>query len=365
MSIAGLPPRPAGRTVAFWVTTVILTRALLLTVYLVLGDLQDGDRGTFAWRFVDEMSAAVTALPVLLLTAWGAARWPLDVPAWRRHLAPLAAVFVAYSAIHTVAMELARAALYPLIGGTRDVSAPALALAIGHELPNDLFYFAIFVAGITLWRFWWRATERERVAAELQRALAEAQLTSLRLQLQPHFLFNALNTVSATMYDDPRRADTILGELAELLRASLRTAEGGEVPLREELEIAERYLRIQRERFGDRLDVRVEVPPSLGDARVPVFVLQPLLENAVRHGRVERAGRGAVRVRAAETDGRLVLEVWDDGDGAGGTPAGGGLGLRATAERLRLLHGDAAEVTAGPVADGWRVRIALPLRRAP
>lgn len=360
-----LPPRPAGRRVAFWVAVVMLVRALLLTVYFVLGDLQEGDAGTVGIRLVNEYTGALTVLPLLLVVAWGASRWPLDAPEWRRHLLPLALLFVAFSATHTVLMETARWLLYPLVGESRAMGVGALALSIGHEMPNDLFYYALFVATIVLWRVWWRASERERREVELQRSLVEAQLTALRLQLQPHFLFNALNTISATMYDDPRRADTMLTELSELLRASLRAEKDGEVPLGEELAIAERYVRLQRERFGDRLEVTIDVPAECVPALVPVLSLQPLLENAVRHGRIEREGRGSVRVRALRRDGVLLLEVWDDGDGTSSPVAGTGLGLRATAERLRLLHGEAAEVTAGPADGGWRVRLTLPFRERP
>lgn len=359
-----LPPRPSASRVAAWTAAVILARAALLVVYLVLGDLQDGVRGTLGRRLIDEFSASLTALPLLLVIVWGAVRWPLTAGRWRRSLLPLGAVFVLYSVAHTVAMETARWLLYPLVGLARDYSASALVIAAVHEMPNDLFYFALAVAALALWRFWWEASERERREGNLRHSLAEAQLMSLRLQLQPHFLFNALNTVSATMYDDPRRADAMIGELGELLRASLRADCCDEVALGEELEIALAYVRLQRARFGDRLTVTFDVPEECRAARVPMFVLQPLIENAVRHGRVERLGAGTIRVTARRNDGQLALEVWDDGDGSGGQ-TGGGLGLRSTAERLRLRYGGAAALVAGPVETGWRVRLAHPFRTEP
>lgn len=357
-----LPPRPNARRIALWVSTVVLVRAILVAVYATLGDLQEGDHGTFARRLVDEGTAAVAALPLLAIVAWGAARWPLGAGRWRTSLAPLAALFVAYSVTRTVGMETLRWLVYPLMGAWRDYGVTPLVLAIGHEMPNDLFYFALCVVSVELWRFWWQATERERREAELQRSLAEAQLTSLRLQLQPHFLFNALNTVSATMYDDPRRADSMLGELSELLRASLRSHRSDQVSLREEVAIADRYVQLQRARFGDRLDVTFDIPDPYAAARVPVFVLQPLVENAVRHGGVERLGRGTIRVTARQQGDALALEVWDDGDGTTPASPGNGLGLRATSERLRLLYGADASCEAGPADGGWRVRLILPLQ---
>jgi len=363
-SRALLPPRPSHGRVAAWVVTVGATRSVLTAIYNALGDLQAGEPGDFVRRLTDEFTALATVLPLFLLVVLGAARWPLGSERWRRHLAPLAALFVVYSVAHTVAMELLRWAVYPVIGETREIGARALALAIGHEMPNDLFYFALVVGSVELWRFWWAATERERREKALQRSLAEAQLTALRLQLQPHFLFNALNTVSATMYEDPRAADAMLGELAELLRASLRADRQDLVPLRDEVEIAQRYVRLQRARFGDRLRVTFDIADAVAATPVPVFVLQPLVENAVRHGGVERRGRGEIRVSAALEGAAVVLEVWDDGDAASPATGGSGLGLRATSERLRLLFGDRARCTAGATPDGWRVRLTIPVARA-
>lgn len=362
--LSGLPPRPGPRRVALWVTAVVGVRALLSIAYLVLGDLQTGRTGTLGQRTIDEITAFAAILPLLLLVAVMALRFPLtgDRP-WRALLLQALCV-LPISVLHTTLMELLRVATYPLIGLRRAFGLEPWALAVAKELPNDLFYVAIVVAAIELWRLWWRASERERLEAELQRSLAQAQLQSLRLQLQPHFLFNALNTISGAMYEDPVRADAMLGRVADLLRASLRTQHGDTVPLAEELEIAEAYVSLQQERFGDRLTVRWDVADDVRAAKVPVFLLQPLLENAVRHGGVERRGKGTITVTAAAERGGLRLRVWDDGPGGSASP-GGGLGLRATAERVRLLFGDAAEWTAGPVSDGWQVSAWLPNRRAP
>jgi signal transduction histidine kinase len=341
------------------VAVAVGVRTLLSIVYLVLGDMQDGRTGTLGVRVIDEVTGFAAILPLLVLVAAMTVRWPLSGPRPWRAVGAQALCVVPISMLHTTLMEAMRVAAYPLIGDTRAFGWQRWMLSVAHELPNDLFYIAVVVTALELWRFWYQATERERTEAELRRSLAEAQLQSLRRQLPPHFLFNALNTVSSAMYDDPARADAMLGRVAELLRASLRTQRGDTVPLAEELEIAQAYVMLQQERFGERLDVRWEVMPELRAASVPVFLLQPLLENAVRHGGVERRGRGRILVQAAAERGGLRLVVWDDGPGGDGG-AGGGLGLRATAERLRLIYGEAAEWTAGPVADGWQVSMWLP-----
>jgi len=243
------------------------------------------------------------------------------------------------------------------------------------ELPLQAIWLTGLMAGLHAWYALQAARARELRAAQLEGSLARAQLRNLRLQLQPHFLFNALNTISVTMYEDPRAADEMLDQLAELLRASLCTAQTDEVPLAEELAVLDRYLAIQRARFGERLAVAIEAEPGLADALVPSMILQPLVENAVRHGSLEggeRGGRGAIAVRARREGGRVVLEVEDDGPGSGGergSRAGNGVGLAGTAERLQLLYGADQSFTAGNVRNGndepagFRVRASLPLRR--
>lgn len=339
-------------------------RTLLSIAYLVLGDVQVGRSGTLVLRVIDEVSGVATILPLLVLVAIMALRWPLTGPRpWHAAAMQLLCV-LPISVLHTTLMELIRVAAYPLADATRPFGLRRWALSVAHELPNDVFYIAIGVAALELWRFWWGATERARAEGELRRSLAEAQLQSLRLQLQPHFLFNALNAISNRMYDEPARADAMLGRVADLLRASLRTQRADTVPLIEELAIAEAYVALQRERFGERLLVDWDVAADVRDARVPVFLLQPLLENAVRHGGVERTGRGRIVVQASRGGRGLRLRVWDDGPGGGAVPSSGGLGLRATAERLRLLYGDDAQWRAGPVGDGWEVSMWIPARAA-
>jgi two-component system LytT family sensor kinase len=205
---------------------------------------------------------------------------------------------------------------------------------------------------------------RERAKAQDQ--LSEARLQSLRLQLQPHFLFNTLNAIMALIGSEPRAAERMVAGLSDLLRASLRSADEQEVPLARELEHLKLYIDIQRTRFGDRLDVQLDVEPVTRGAMVPSLLLQPLVENAIRHGLAPRAVGGQVCVSAARDGEELHLEVRDDGVGAevrGGSLAREGVGLANTRERLRRLHGERQRFAyeTGPGA-GFSVRIALPFR---
>ena len=213
-----------------------------------------------------------------------------------------------------------------------------------------------------------RAQQRETEAIALTAGLARAKLDALRLQLQPHFLFNTLNAISTLVHRDPAAADELIGDLSELLRLSLQTADH-EVPLARELELLDCYLAIEQIRLGDRLRIVREIDPHARAALVPTFVLQPLAENAIRHGIEPRLAPGTLTIRAEMADGHLRLVVSDDGVGLKSTGAASGrrgIGIANTEQRLHALHGDAArlELTA-PEAGGVRVEIVLPVRTTP
>ena len=207
-----------------------------------------------------------------------------------------------------------------------------------------------------------QARDREQLEARL----ARAQLQTLKLQLQPHFLFNTLNTITALIGVDPRVAERMVSGLSELLRLSLRNAGEQEVPLSRELELLEHYVEIQQIRFRDRLTVTLEVDPDTMQALVPNFILQPLVENAIRHGIGPRAAPGHVDVRAYRENGSLHLRVADNGVGARprrSEPSGEGIGLGNTKARLEHLYGsDHAFSAQGGTDGGFVVDIVIPFR---
>jgi LytS/YehU family sensor histidine kinase len=290
-------------------------------------------------------------------------RLPLTRARWQRRLPAYFLALLAFGAASTSMMWGLRSLLYPLAGlGRYDYGTMPLRYLM--ELPLQAIGFTLLVIGLHVYAALKAARERELRAAQLEGSLARAQLQNLRLQLQPHFLFNALNTISATMYDDPAAADEMLDQLAELLRASLRTAQSDEVSLAEELSLLDRYLAIMRARFGERLTVVLDLDRDASAALVPSLLLQPLVENAIRHGNAERTGRGTVAVRSRKEENRLVLEVEDDGPGdLGAAPdRPPGLGIAA---RLRLLYGDGQSFSAGNGSGGgFLVRATLPFRTA-
>jgi two-component system, LytTR family, sensor kinase len=198
------------------------------------------------------------------------------------------------------------------------------------------------------------ARERDR-----ERLLAEARLQALELQLQPHFVFNTLNAVSALVRtDDNRRALTMIAGLADLLRYALDRSGRPRVALSEEIDMVRRYLEIEQLRFADRLSFTIEATAEVGRAAVPSLLLQPLAENAIRHGVAPSPGPGEVRLRAYRRDQTLCVEVWNTGWlRADARP---GIGLGNTRSRLAALYGDAQRCELGSADDGVLARVTLP-----
>jgi LytS/YehU family sensor histidine kinase len=201
--------------------------------------------------------------------------------------------------------------------------------------------------------------------AELERLLAQSRLEMLRTQLHPHFLFNALNAISANVESAPRTARWMLEQLGDLLRLALDHAEDQVIPLQRELAFVDRYMKLQKIRYEDRLDVVLDVDPLALHALVPTFILQPLLENAIRHGIATRSTPGQIEIQAWCEGERLHLSVRDDGPGLAADwdlERCAGVGLSNTRERLRRLYGDGQSFhIEAPVGGGVQVDLRLPL----
>jgi LytS/YehU family sensor histidine kinase len=208
--------------------------------------------------------------------------------------------------------------------------------------------------------------ERELHAAQLEAGLARAQLQLLQTQLHPHFLFNTLNAISALVHTDAEAADRMLATLGDLLRRTLEDFGVQEAPLARELEVVRAYLEIEQARLGPRLRICLDVEPDTPDAYVPTFLLQPLLENAIRHGIAPRPEPGRVEVHVRRDGECLQLEVRDDGPGFSAQPAGAdGVGLANTRARLFHLYGAAQRLeTSNDPRGGCAVTITLPFRVA-
>lgn len=216
--------------------------------------------------------------------------------------------------------------------------------------------------------YYMRYRERQVRAAQLQIQLSDARLLALKSQLQPHFLFNTLHSISSLMFRDVRSADSMIARLSDLLRMSLEDEGQHLIPLKRELDLAEAYLDIEKIRLGERLGVTVDVPSELLDVSVPHFLLQPLIENSIKHGISKRTSGGSVLIKAAASGGRLCLTVRDNGTGesrsAQSQPVGWGVGLRGTCQRLQTLYGNQQRLDMNFLQDGSvEIAISLPLVR--
>ena len=233
------------------------------------------------------------------------------------------------------------------------------------NLPNGfLCYVTILLAG-TYYR---HHQEEELRISRLEAERTEAQLQALKMQIQPHFLFNTLNSISARMYEDVEAAEEMLERLGDFLRLTLENSGAQEVTLQEELEFLRCYLEIARMRFSDRLKVQIETAPETYEAFVPNLILQPIVENAIQHGIMGRVGNGRIEIHSRREGGWLRLEVKDDGPGLqtdtvrDQTPKQG-RGLSLTRDRLRCLYGDEHRLYLSDAPEGGlQVVIEIPYR---
>jgi sensor histidine kinase YesM len=238
-----------------------------------------------------------------------------------------------------------------------DLQMTSLSVFILQSLSNMLFAFLALAAIVQAAAYQRRYHDREIDALRLHAELSAARLESLRAKLHPHFLFNTLNGISDLIFTDPRTADVLVLRLAQLLRATLDTVDD-EISVRQELELLNAYLDIERVRFGDRLRVSIDAERTAIDGRIPPFLMQPLAENAIQHGIAPRAAGGAISLRAYvrpdERASTLVLELSDDGVGMPDETREG-IGLSITRQRLRTLYRGAGALTVGPRVGGGTV----------
>src|SRR4249919_2074413 len=306
------------------------------------------------WMLMRDASGATVpfwhAMPTSMIGAWGWAPLSLGL-VWLAFRHPIRSGHVGRGLLlhgaAVAAIVLVRAVfIYCLDPWLHWYDAPpAFSEVLLQSVWNNLFQAWLFVGVAHALYFAARAGERERAAAQLQAQLTDARLAALSSQLNPHFLFNALNSIAELVHSDPDAADGMVVGLSALLRNSLESASSRQVPLDEELRLLGHYLDIERIRLGDRLRVEWAVAPEARAALVPPLLLQPLVENAVRHG-ISR---------------RLCLEVHDDG--AGQSAGGGfGIGLGATRQRLQALYGDEASLELLPSSAGTVARLRLPFR---
>lgn len=334
--------------VGLWNLSVVVAQRLI-----------EGDPVDLAGNAAAEMTTGLVGFALLapLLAFFHAAPIRRSNARWSIPLHFL--VSAAYCAVFVLLLYGLRSALWPLLWGEPYEYGPWHYRFLMEFLKISLLFWGVY--GLV----WAARVRREGEAVRtrslrLEESLARARLLALRGRLHPHFLFNTLNAVSAAMYEDIQTADRMIARLATLLRLTLDEP-GDEHSLGRELETIGLYLDLMKARFQDRLSVEVDVAPGLLDEQVPSFLLQPLVENAIRHG-ASSSGRIDIRISALK-DRCLVLLVEDRGPGlAPGAAPGGGVGLTDTAARLEALYGPAGRLElAGRAGGGLTARIEVPL----
>ena len=296
-----------------------------------------------------------------------AARVRLDSDHWLRALATHALAAVGFSLIHAAIMLTMRVILWPEL---RTMPAQvALTYAQSNYLRNldwSLVTYAAVVGLSYALDYYREAQARALKAAYLETSLMEARLKTLQAELHPHFLFNTLHAISTLLHTDPEAADRMISRLSDLLRLTFDRSGAGSVPLKEELEFLQKYLEIEQIRFQDRLSVRFDIDPETLDVEVPRLILQPLVENAIKHGVAPKSGAGLVQISAKRKADKIWIEVRDNGVGLGKNGRmrfTNGVGLSNTRARLECLYGAGHRLDFNDGNDGLAVEMLIPLQR--
>jgi two-component system LytT family sensor kinase len=312
---------------------------------------------------------------------WLSNRFPIARRNWLRRVALHVPLSVAISLVQLVAESaiLPRLGVFPAVMKTFGVTLAVLLIIGLHQSVMTYWMILAVEHGLMYYRGYQerkqQALRLEVQAARLSSQLVRAQLSALKMQLQPHFLFNTLNAIMVLVRQQKgRQAEEMVARLSDLLRCVLEDVEAQEVPLRRELEYLELYLSIEQVRFQDRLRVEIAADPGVLEAAVPHMGLQPIVENAIRHGIGRSSAAGKIRIGATRVHQMLQVTVRDDGPGLRPSDegAGRGIGLTNTRARLRQLYGEAAQLTVenvGPGENGAHggaiATMVLPYRLAP
>lgn len=308
---------------------------------------------------------AAFTLPIFYL----ARRYRLDSGRWAGPLAVHVLAALLFSLVHLGCMMLVRLALWPSAGKLESVSWMAFAQR-NYLMQLDwllMTYSAIMGLSYTL-DYRRESQARAIKAANLETRLLEARLKTLQAELHPHFLFNTLHAISTLVHTNSESADRMISRLSDLLRLTFDGTGAPAVSLQEELEFLQKYLEIEQIRFQDRLSVRYDIESETLDAEVPRLILQPLVENAIKHGVSPRSGQGLIQITTRVREAALWIEVRDNGVGLSGQARARldtGVGLSNTRARLECLYGTSHRLEFSEEAEGLAVRLQIPLTRVP
>src|SRR5437763_13771313 len=301
----------------------------------------------------------------IALAIWQYMRvFSLQGPRWKRDLAVHLGIAVATAPVATL-LYISGVAITGL--GRRDMSVSSrLMLNLSGEFGQNIIEYLTILAVLASVEYYRRHRDDQHEKLHLRHALTESKLQTLRAQLNPHFLFNAMNSVSCLLHRDAAAADQMLSRVANLLRLTLARDDSREIGLLEEVELAEEHLEIQRIRFGSRMKLEIDINDDVLEARVPNMLLQPLVENACVHGVARTRGDCRLELRAKSEGENLVISIYNDGPSVRPDwKARSGIGLRNTMERLSLLYKESSSLELGNFREGVRLVVRIPLMTTP
>ncbi len=328
-----------------WLRIALLFTAVgvLQFFYHALDPIARGNAVDWVRVLAEELTGVWAGFAISPLVAWVTLSYPLLDGEWKRWWPVYLATGIAGGFLDTSIIYAMRIAVFAALGrGLYDYGDMRVRYFM--ELPAQLVGIGTIVMAISYSEHRRLFREREARVQVLERQVLQAQLETLQMQLHPHFLFNALNAISSIVYEDAHAADRMIGALSDFLRRVLRTDKTLEVPLYEELEVLDLYLRVMRARFEDKLECTVTASADLADALVPQLILQPLVENALRYAADPETGRIEVAVEARRRADLLCLEIRDRGPAGEVSQSGNGVGLKNLAGRLERLYGEAARI---------------------
>ena len=360
---AFVAPRPKWSLILVaWLIPAAVAILQSTASYLLRGTLA----GEWPWVLL-QLPRWLTWVPITPLVFWAAQRFPFQRDRIARsvwtHLGIALAIAVVIEILWLQTSFVIQSFIEPQgLAQMRANRAEVYSVAVLSRLLGDAFIYAAVLAAATALGYHGRFREREIRAAQLEAQLALAQVQALKMQVHPHFLFNTLHAVTVLIREDPAAATRVVTRLGDLLRLTLSRATTPQVSFRRELELLTLYLEIERTRFHDRLEITYDVQPATLGALVPDLILQPLVENAIRHGVSPNAGTGRIEVHARCERDWLMLEIRDNGAGlVEGRPTREGIGLATTKARLERLYGERHQLTLENLPEGGCVaRIRIP-----
>ncbi len=358
------------RELVQWLTIFVFLTLLGLLNFnrFTTSELAEGRPPNYPHHFVNEMTGVYTIMLILPFLLHFFRKFPLKKNNLLQRLPLYLIASAGFGASHTLLMYFSRQIIYQAAFGT-PYNYGQLPYRFLMEYSHQFYVFWLIYGVAYFITKRGEANQQKVRAAELERELAQTRLQALQMQINPHFLFNTLNMVSSTMHENVETADKMLANLSELLRKTLNYSKWTEHSLKKELELADLYVKLMKARFGAKLAVEHNIAQDAAEALTPGFILQPLIENSIRHG-MENLKRVTVKISAQRKNGRLLLSVKDDGAGlhtdVSDAAPRNGVGLSNTIERLENLYGEDQQFQLlNGENGGCEVRIETPFRTEP